>query len=151
LWKLVKFLIVKNNCYKLCDEIDQTTSFYDDWCSSNWIKKNYLRMFNIIFGILLLVHFAPDYLTRYLSIIFVQSSFNLNLTSKITPTIYTIWKIFLFLIRYYFVLFVYTMATTAYEPNESVPDVPLAFVSNSHLDELTNKIRSRPVPWDVSF
>ena len=41
--------------------------------------------------------------------------------------------------------------TTTYEPSETVPDVPLAFVSNLHLDELTNNIRSRPVPWDVSF
>ncbi|RIA94860.1 armadillo-type protein [Glomus cerebriforme] len=32
--------------------------------------------------------------------------------------------------------------------DDSVPDVPLAFVSNSYLDELTNNIRSRPIPWD---
>ena len=43
------------------------------------------------------------------------------------------------------------MNTATYEPDDSIPDVPLAFVSNSYLDELTKNIRSRPVPWDVSF
>jgi len=43
------------------------------------------------------------------------------------------------------------MTTIPYEPDDSIPDVPLAFVSNSYLDDLTNTIRLRPVPWDVSF
>ncbi|CAG8693497.1 11514_t:CDS:10 [Dentiscutata erythropus] len=32
--------------------------------------------------------------------------------------------------------------------DESVPDVPLAFVSNSYLVELTEGIRARPIPWE---
>ncbi|CAI2184745.1 3034_t:CDS:10 [Funneliformis geosporum] len=38
---------------------------------------------------------------------------------------------------------------TTYETTEeTVPDVPLVFVSNPYLDELTSNIRSRPIPWD---
>ncbi|CAG8493714.1 1071_t:CDS:10 [Dentiscutata heterogama] len=37
-------------------------------------------------------------------------------------------------------------STNSYD--ESVPDVPLAFVSNSYLDELTEGIRARPIPWE---
>ncbi|CAG8813798.1 9252_t:CDS:2, partial [Racocetra persica] len=32
--------------------------------------------------------------------------------------------------------------------DDSVPDVPLAFVFNSYLDELTEDIRARPIPWE---
>ncbi|CAG8564357.1 11047_t:CDS:10, partial [Gigaspora rosea] len=32
--------------------------------------------------------------------------------------------------------------------DESIPDVPLAFVSNTYLDELTEDIRTRPIPWE---
>ncbi|CAG8676541.1 11796_t:CDS:10 [Funneliformis mosseae] len=40
------------------------------------------------------------------------------------------------------------MSTTYEISEEAVPDVPLVFVSNQYLDELTSNIRSRPIPWD---
>ncbi|KAF9584126.1 H(+)-transporting V1 sector ATPase subunit H [Lunasporangiospora selenospora] len=33
--------------------------------------------------------------------------------------------------------------------SESVPEVPLALVSNSFLDELTANLRARPIPWEA--
>ncbi|CAG8555584.1 4754_t:CDS:2, partial [Acaulospora morrowiae] len=39
------------------------------------------------------------------------------------------------------------MSTPA--PTEDLlSDVPLVFVSNSYLDDLTTTIRSRPIPWE---
>ncbi|KAF9919685.1 H(+)-transporting V1 sector ATPase subunit H [Linnemannia zychae] len=32
--------------------------------------------------------------------------------------------------------------------NDGVAEVPLAFVSNSYLDELTSNLRARPIPWE---
>ncbi|CAG8690485.1 11058_t:CDS:2 [Gigaspora margarita] len=38
--------------------------------------------------------------------------------------------------------------TSTNSNDESVPDVPLAFVSNTYLNELTKDIRTRPIPWE---
>ncbi|KAG0052088.1 H(+)-transporting V1 sector ATPase subunit H [Gryganskiella cystojenkinii] len=35
-----------------------------------------------------------------------------------------------------------------YNNNDNVADVPLAFVSNSYLDDLTASLRARPIPWE---
>lgn len=36
-----------------------------------------------------------------------------------------------------------------YNSGENVAEVPLAFVSNTYLDELTASLRARPIPWEV--
>ncbi|CAG8763137.1 3431_t:CDS:2, partial [Acaulospora colombiana] len=38
--------------------------------------------------------------------------------------------------------------STPLPEEDLVPNVPLVFVSNSYLDDLTTNIRTRPIPWE---